>query len=142
VVGGAAVVGGAVVVSGEVGPPVVVAVRVVGKLPTTLLTVLPHPAARQARTRVAANRKSLFAGCRMTNLPCCSPDQNIAVIIPPAGERRPHPLGSTLLASALPIAVKLGAGEELGAHLDRLDRAGRACLQGQPDREQYDAESE
>ena len=45
-------------------PAEVVPVRLgVGKLLITLLAVLPQPAARQARTRMAADRERLFAGC-------------------------------------------------------------------------------
>jgi hypothetical protein len=82
---GAAVVSGADVVSGAVGPPVLVAVRVVvGKLLMMLLAVLPHPAARQATTRTAADRERLFAGYRMPILRVV-PDQSTAVMISPTG---------------------------------------------------------
>ncbi len=76
VVTGAAVVAGGAVVAGAVVPEPAEAVAVrlgVGKLLITLLAVLPQPAARQARTRMAADRERLFAGCRMPILPRCSP---------------------------------------------------------------------
>jgi hypothetical protein len=66
--GAAEVADGAEVAGGVVpGAAGAVAVRL-GKLLITLLAVLPHPAVRHARTRIAAGRERLLVGRRMSIL--------------------------------------------------------------------------
>ena len=77
---------GLAVVAGLLGWPVAVAVRLgVGRLLSTLVAVLPHPAARYAAITIPARTHRLFADCRMLILPCRSLDQGTAVMIAPPG---------------------------------------------------------
>jgi hypothetical protein len=51
-------------------------------------------------------------------------------------------IGRESIFSGRLVAGQLVPGDEFGAHLDRLDRAGGARLQRQPDREDDDARDE
>ncbi len=143
-------------------------VKLLIPLETLLPMLLEHPAARHATSRMAAARKRLLVERRML-LPSAlfmarrwTP--GTVVMIPPVGPpgliRYGRPCGqyrevpgsdstSTFLLAQAGRVVRrrlsvglIAPADELGAHLDRLDRSRRARLQRQPDGEEDDAENE